>query len=781
MNLLCSRAFLFSLLLALFSINPTLAAKPINLKGGGQLALVTLLTAETGTLQGIAEGNETLTYSIIITNGSNKNKTTSVSETVPLGTTYAGGDDFGRVCTTGDAAGTICLLSNVAIPGKSTVTLSFTVIVDDPVTVASVDNSVIASAVDCTSSSNDCGESILSAGIGTSTGFRTVGTKNWNEASVRRVLHTFAYAGLMSDEQIGIWAVMPPEAAIAEMLTFNYTNEFLSPSQDASSLHTSSLESLQNFWGNAADTTNPMRWDKKYLYSTLRTNNNTGLLYFDQGNLQRTWTQAVNVRGVNPFLHKVAFYLTNYQMAIRVNLAGRGLFRSYYDQITADLQSAMPFTSLIANASKSAATSRRYKHQRNIYNNTTETFFGNDDFAREYFQLFFRYVGKNEDFAYHEGVNIENNAKLLTGMQIDYEPNAYGSENTNDWYVAPINFTDHIDLNGRNLRNVTFHHTECLEIFHQQVCGATAAEKIDALSAIVSMSPEVMEALPTYIIGYFADNRITNDKRTKIAAAWAKSNDNLLSFLRDYAISDTFHSETRVKYRNTFDRNLTLQNTVVLDNEEAFIGRQNYDLPLTAMSNEGGLVFLPEHDVFGGQIGLEAANNPNVFKNAYDFASLYPTSRLGRTALSYFIDETQTDKAVWDKNWGSVAPTNSSDQYVVGDVANWLWKRVIGDGGKNFDIVARAQVLALLARGHDFGYSVTVLDSSISTDPTTVYSSSDLTSDPKLIEVMNTLAAQTMQLASPNITTTRRTANRRVSYAANFIAALPYTFAMEGK
>lgn len=771
------RACLFSILLVLFTVNQALAAKPL---GGGKLALTTILTAETGALQGIAEGNETLTYSITISNGTNKSKTTSVIEIVPQGTTYAGGDDFSGVCTAGDVGGTICLLSNVSIPGKSSITLTFSVTVDDPVTVSTIDNNVRASEVDCTNVENDCVEFIASAGIGTSTGFRTVGSSNWNESSVRRVLHTFTYAGLMSDAQVTAWAAMTPEAAIAQMLDFSYSNEALSPSQDGTSQNASSLESLQNFWGDPAGATNPMRWDKRNLYSTLRTNS-AGLLYFDQGNLQRTWVQAVNTRGVNPFLHKVAFYLTNYQMAIRVNSAGRGLFRSYYDQITADLVAGRPFTSVIATASKSAAVSRRYKHQRNIYNNNTMVFAGNDDFAREYFQLFFRYIGKNEDFAYHEGVNIENNAQLLTGMQIDYETGAYGSENSGDWYVAPINFTDHIDLNGRNLRNVTLHHANCLEIFHQQICGATAAEKIDALSVIVAADPEVMDALPAYIIGYFADNRMTSDKRAKIRAAWAKANDDLLAFFRDYATSEIFHSATRVKYRNTFDRNLTLYNTVVLDNEEALIGRQNYDSPFNAMSNQGGLVFLPEHDVFGGQIGLEAANNPNIFKSAYDFASLYPTSRLGRTALNYFTDETQTVQATWDKNWGSVAPTNGSGQYVVGEVAEWLWRRVVGDGGKNFDIIARSQVLALLARGHDFGYAVTVLDPSISTDPTAIYPSSDLMNDARLVAVMNTLAAQTMQLASPNITTTRRTANYRVNYAANFIATLPYTFAMEGK
>lgn len=602
----------------------------------------------------------------------------------------------------------------------------------------------------------------------------------WTETSVRKVLHAFAYAGLTTDAQIAMWASMTPEAAIVEMLTFTYNNERLSPSEDASSANASSLESMQNFWGGS-DVTNPMRWDKQRFYPTLTTAVDGTTTNFNTGNLQRTWTQAVSTRGINPFLHKMSFFLTNYHMSIRANLAGNGLFRSYYDQIAADLVSGQPFTKIIAGAAKSAATARRYRHMYNTYNNSNLRFSGNDDFAREFFQLFFRYNGVNEDIVYHEGVNIENNAMLLTGMNIDKLTNAYGSNNSNDWFIAPIVFTDHTDDTGRILNNASRHHLDCLEIFHQLICGATAAEKIDALSPIVASDPEVMSNLPVYIASYFADDQLTSSKMTQIKTAWAAANDDLLTFIRSYAISKAFHSEDTIKFRSTFNRNMTIYNTVILDNNEAFIGRQYWDSPLTEMRNQGGEVFLPAHDVFGGQTGTEAAGNPNVFKSAYDAAGLYTTSRLARTNLTYFTDATQVAQATWDKDWGSVIPTNSSGLYVVGDVANWLWRRVVGDGGKNFDIVARSQVLAMLARGWDFGYAVTVLDPLISTDPEATYSSAQLFSDARLVAVMDTLAAETMQLTSSNITTTRRTENRFVNYAANFIAMLPYTFVLEGK
>ena len=157
------------------------------------------------------------------------------------------------------------------------------------------------------------------------------------------------------------------------------------------------------------------------------------------------------------------------------------------------------------------------------------------------------------------------------------------------------------------------------------------------------------------------------------------------------------------------------------------------------------------------------------------------TSRLARTKLTYDTDATGATRATWYKDWGSVMPTNENGEYVVGDVADWLWQRIVGDGGKNLDVIARSQVLALLARGHDFGYAVTIIKPTISTNPEATYSSLELTVDTDLIEVIDTLAAETIALDDSNVTFTRRFANQRVNYAANFIAMLPYTFAMEGK
>jgi hypothetical protein len=606
-------------------------------------------------------------------------------------------------------------------------------------------------------------------------GFEVISDAAWDETAVRKVLHQFAYGGHASDSQISTWADMLPEVAITEMLTFSFTNEKLSPAEDASALHAGSLEELQEFWGGD-DPENPVRWDKRDLYGTLTEPGG----YISVWNIQRAWIQAVITRGINPFLHKIAFYLTNYQMAITINGSKPGLLRAYYDQTMADLVAGRTFTDVISRAAKSAAVARRYDHRLNVFDGATGQFSGNDDFAREYFQLFFRLQGESEVPEYHEGVTIENNALLLTGMEIDRSPNLYGSSLESDWWITPINFTDHTDGQGRLIKNGTYHHADCLEILRSQICGATAADKIDALSPLVANHPEVMDNLPVYVIQTLADDRLTADKVQNIRSAWKSANDDLLSFLRSYAISTDFHSQGRVKFGTAFQRNLTLYNSIILDNHELFGGRGGSSSVESDMRHQGAQVFIPPHDVFGGQTGPEAALNLNIFKDAYTVSSELFGIRASLLSSAYYADESQTAELVWNKNWAGTVPANENGHYVVEEVAEWLWQRMVADGGKNFDAIARAQVEALLAYGLDFGYLVTDLDPGLSDDPDTTYSSSDLLNDPRLLAVRAAIAVKTMDLDSADAGL-RAEANRRMNLATSFISALPYTFAMEGR
>ena len=266
---------------------------------------------------------------------------------------------------------------------------------------------------------------------------------DWDETAVRKVLHTFAYGGLATDDQIQTWADMSPSLAIIEMLTFSPVNEKLSPSEDASVFHAATFGDIQDFWGNLDATDNPVRLDDRMHFSMLDIHND-----FNARNLQRSWIRTVNTRGINPFLHKIVFYLTNYHAAIRVKdgFVNVGLMRDYYDELLNSLVSGDNFTETMLVAATSAAVAMHYGHRDNAYDNLNGVFKGNDDFAREFFQLLFSIDGLNEGLTiegdnYHEAVSIENNAELLTGMNLDKDPLVYNSISKGDWFVSQNGIT----------------------------------------------------------------------------------------------------------------------------------------------------------------------------------------------------------------------------------------------------------------------------------------------------------------------------------------------------
>ena len=162
---------------------------------------------------------------------------------------------------------------------------------------------------------------------------------------------------------------------------------------------------------------------------------------------------------------------------------------------------------------------------------------------------------------------------------------------------------------------------------------------------------------------------------------------------------------------------------------------------------------------------FQAANNRYIFRDAY-------WQNVSSSSFLYDISDTYTLESggivfTWQKDWGSVIPVNGNGEHVVAEVAGWLWNHFIGDGGKNFDPIARAQVQALLADGRDFGYVVN------SGSPDIVYSSNDITNGAA------TAADQAKAIEVMDLTTTRD--NDRVGMAINFITMTPYAFAMEGQ
>jgi len=604
----------------------------------------------------------------------------------------------------------------------------------------------------------------------------TVKRKNWNELYVRRVLNAFAYGGLATDAQIETWAGMKPKKAVAEILTFSSVNNKLSPPDggDDTDMHCGTLAELQDFW-SSDDPGNTMKYTDRYRYAVLSPS-----LRLSTSNLVRTWTKAISTRGCNPFLHKMALYITNYHASISVRKTRAGLIRDYYDNIMLGLQNGADFVELMTIAATDAALSKAYGHQYSVYKDKNETFYGTDDFAREFHQLLFRIQGVTEDPGYHEDTTIEHAAWMFTGMGIDKDQGAYGSINSSDWYTGPINFTDHYDNYYRNgqpapryIKNTTNHYhadlgaNSCLEILHEKICGANAGEKIAALAQVAGAHPESMENVPVTIIDFFADDNLDDAKVKAIRGSWAKAKYDLLAFIRAYASSKEFHNAGTFKYKTAFDRNLMVQNANTLDNEEVF-GRQHSDSPAGRMKGQGAIVFDPEHDVFGGQTGFQAANNRYIFKAAYT-QNVYRTSFLYGTSADYTLEAGDSAAVyTWTKEWDAVIPVNSDGEYVVAEVADWLWNRFIGDGGKNFDPIARAQVHALLASERDFGYSVDKWNREA------VYTSDEIINDPVVSAVDEANAAGLMDFSTV-------TANRRVGMAINFITMTPYAFAMEGQ
>jgi hypothetical protein len=162
---------------------------------------------------------------------------------------------------------------------------------------------------------------------------------------------------------------------------------------------------------------NPLCPGKRALFATY--GYNKGDAFYSKYGLERTWLAAAHLRGSNPFRHKVGLWLTNYLMATSETRTRLNLIRDHYDATMALLAKGRPFWEVLAAGAASAAVAMEYGHQKASYDNVSKTFSGSDDFAREYFQLFFKIDGTSDGADYHEEVTIENTALLLTGFGID--------------------------------------------------------------------------------------------------------------------------------------------------------------------------------------------------------------------------------------------------------------------------------------------------------------------------------------------------------------------------
>ena len=600
--------------------------------------------------------------------------------------------------------------------------------------------------------------------------FTTVSVTEWDNTAVRKVLQTFAYGGFASDSQIDTWAGMTPSVAIAEILTFDPTNNLLSPAEDITPNYLSvngqdrTLTGLQALWASSS-VDNLTRTDVISKFDEVSDSNTM----FRPSSLPITWVAAVNKRGVNTFRQKIGFWLTNYLMSTHLSATGNNIpqVRTMYDEAMATLAIDAYLADTLTSGATSAAIATQYGHRSNTFNSSNMTFSGNDDFAREYHQLFFGILGElppGDPNAqaykdYYEDVTVENTAIALTGMQIDRFPVASFSP-----------FADFIDFNST--ANIANHHAGPLEILNfdnqgiANISGVNALEKISALSLAAINTPESEANLPVMIISHFADDTLdplgTDQRLGDIREGWISANKNLLSFLQAYAISTTFHDASRIKFQTAFDRNLEVFNKNTVDNVESYQSFVANDV-LNQMVSQGADPFRPVRFVFGGQTGRDAIGNPDLFKRVYNTS----------VDKAYTLLKPNDSTTGWMKDWGKRIPADNQGNYRVGDVATWLWNHFMSDGGANYGPQENAYITALLATGQDFLIQVDSVNPVVDG-----YADSELQTDPILTAIIQ--ANENSQLLL-NDAGQQFEANRRVGLAVNFIAATPFIFTQEGK
>jgi hypothetical protein len=566
----------------------------------------------------------------------------------------------------------------------------------------------------------------------------------WDTTAVREVLNTFAYGGYASDAQIETWANMPPLAAIREMLTFDAHNPKLAPpaavDTDGLASRPGRLTELSQFW-SSSDPANPV-------LDNLRP-------YHEFPSI--VWMRAALSRGLNPFRQRVGLWETNFHMAVnqRVGVTSAQVLR-YYDGIMEALASGRPYQDVLATAATSAAIARQYGHFENRWINGV--CYCNEDFAREYHQLFFGILGAYDPVR-HETITIKNTAAALTDMRLAFD-------------AQRMDFVDYLTF------GTEFHTPGPLEILRTSNTGANALERIDALSDVAIREQESLDALPLMIVRGLADDELDAREVEALRRAWRSLQPkSLLEFLQAYAVSDLFHSPTRARLRTSVDRLLTLTTRTTLANRDNYLEIYTpYDL-----GNEDVQPFAPRHNVFGDATGAEAADSSAVFRNNYN--------RVTRDDWRYRLPAYSLNGVSWEKDWGALAPHDAAGSYRVEEVAEWLWQRYVGDGLRNFGPLERANVYAFLAYDADLIYLVNydelnragrdVNDLGLY-DFNRILTERDLTGNANLKSLVDTLAAQTLPLASADAGV-RQAANTRVGSAINFIAATPFVFAEQGR
>ncbi len=611
---------------------------------------------------------------------------------------------------------------------------------------------------------------------------------SWNETAVRKVIYTFAYGGPATDKQIKKWASMKPDYAIKEILTFKTINTKLSHAKSGKKTGKAAMNPYFHDYKNRS----LKRLAEFFISGRGSVRVDTRGKGLDAWGLPaRVWHWATMIRGLNPFQQKIGIFETNYHMAVNLNteVTERQIFR-YYDDIMRLHAQGKTYDRIMAKAAVSAAAATQYRHRENIYKNSQ--FFGNEDFGREFHQLYFKILGKyalkksgkykpaipdapishsNND--YHEYTTIRNTARALSGISVPAMK-----------WPRDVQKTDRVVYGDKFNGGWP---EDKIEILGYKIKGKNAKEKIYHLSKRAIRFKESERNLPVYIVRVLADDNLVEDgkesqevkeKLKLIRALWKsfrkKKKYRLLTFLRMYAISKAFHHPSRYKYLTSLDRYVLVAKMSAFSDKNLQFYQYDYRL-----RNEGINIFRPTHDVFGGQTGIEASNTADVFRNAYN-TSVKDYWWAGKAY------EGNWHQPKWVKDYAKIIPYSYKEKgrkiWKVVDVAKWLWIRYIGSD-KNFGFLEKMQVYALISSGRDF--ALFIAGDSWNNPPSKSalnirYNEKYVMNNPAVKIKWQDLQKGLLFLDTKDPKKRREMANN-IGLGINFIIATPYMFVQEGR
>ena len=547
--------------------------------------------------------------------------------------------------------------------------------------------------------------------------FVTLSEKDWNINSVNKILNTFTYGIKSNLNQINLWANMKPEDAIKEMLSFDSINYKIRNNKNSfiTDQNISLVQATEKFY-------------EKYEQA----------VYFIQSRFSKGWTQTnliVDNTNYNPFKIKLGLWETNYHQVLTSQIDQLYILHNnmYFDQITKDIFDNVPYQNIMAHSASTMPILLMYNQFDNVYDDTNDILTVNDDFAREYNQLFFGILGV-DNLSYYENTTIESTSKILTGMNkkwITFE-NSTGTAGGYDFITYPDSdnhFNYEVEANQQIIQNTDFQ------------------SGLYNLANVNINITESQENLPIMIISGLADDNIEANifKKNTIINAWKNMEEkNILLFLQKYAISYSFHSSDRIKYMSSLDRYMKVYNLLNFEGKTP----KNVYIMKNQLEKDKFVIDVPAKGVFGNWTGVDVKDNTEVFTNFY-------TNSINNTYNDTYTEPIDFSKII-DEN---------IDKNNIKEVAEFLWSKLIGDNLKNFNELERLQTYSLLFSGKDYNSYANITENISEND---IYQNFIVNQDFIKLE------------KSSIINTTDIDMNTRINNTVHFILGTPYNLYEEG-